>query len=89
LDWVDSVAFHRISSKFDEFVNPVREHGRVDVFVNNTGVHLVAPLAEVLMQSFHQVFDTNVYGTTGKIFFFWLEWTKWNLILLLRVFIYT
>jgi len=40
----------------------LREHGRIDVLVNNAGVHLVAPLAEVPMDAFHQVFDTNVYG---------------------------
>jgi NAD(P)-dependent dehydrogenase (short-subunit alcohol dehydrogenase family) len=45
----------------------IREHGSVDVLVNNAGVHLVAPLAEVPMESFHQIFDTNVYGRSEKL----------------------
>ncbi|XP_062185783.1 short-chain dehydrogenase cctT [Phragmites australis] len=45
----------------------LRERGRVDVLVNNAGVHLVAPLAEVPIESFHQVFDTNVYGAMRLI----------------------
>ncbi|KAJ1695404.1 hypothetical protein LUZ63_012102 [Rhynchospora breviuscula] len=40
----------------------VGQLGRIDVLVNNAGVHLVAPLAEAPMDSFHMLFDTNVYG---------------------------
>ena len=40
----------------------INDFGRIDVLVNNAGVHLVAPLIEAPMDSFHMVFDTNVYG---------------------------
>lgn len=46
----------------------IKDFGRIDVLVNNAGVHLVAPLIEAPMDSFHMVFDTNVYGKKG---FFW------------------
>lgn len=42
--------------------------GRVDVLVNNAGVHLVAPLAEVPMASFDHVFKTNVYGKVSTFY---------------------
>ncbi|KAJ3679451.1 hypothetical protein LUZ60_017462 [Juncus effusus] len=38
------------------------EFGRIDVVVNNAGVHVVAPLVEVGMDEVQAVFDTNVYG---------------------------
>ncbi|XP_078444776.1 short-chain dehydrogenase ptmH-like [Wolffia australiana] len=36
--------------------------GRIDVLVNNAGVHCVAPLAEIPVASLENVFNTNVYG---------------------------
>ncbi|ONK60752.1 uncharacterized protein A4U43_C08F22180 [Asparagus officinalis] len=42
--------------------NTLDKFGRIDVLVNNAGVHLVGPLAEVPMPDVEQVFNTNVYG---------------------------
>ncbi|KAJ0975110.1 hypothetical protein J5N97_017075 [Dioscorea zingiberensis] len=42
--------------------NVLDKCGRIDVLVNNAGVHLVGPLAEIPMASIEQVFNTNVYG---------------------------
>ncbi|KAJ6804640.1 short-chain dehydrogenase cctT-like [Iris pallida] len=36
--------------------------GRIDVLINNAGVHLVAPLAEAPMPAVEHLFNTNVYG---------------------------
>lgn len=55
----------RSEKSIEETVESViKEFGRIDVLVNNAGVHLVAPLVEAPMDSFDMVFDTNVYGET-------------------------
>lgn len=48
--------------------NTLDRFGRIDALVNNAGVHLVAPLAEVPMPDVEQVFNTNVYGNFSQFF---------------------
>ncbi|KAK1290614.1 11-beta-hydroxysteroid dehydrogenase 1A [Acorus calamus] len=42
--------------------NVIHRFGRVDVVVNNAGIHCVGPLAEIPLSAVERVFDTNVYG---------------------------
>lgn len=50
----------------------LEKYGRVDVLVNNAGMHLVGPLAEIPMASVEQVFNTNVYGNALFLWYFYL-----------------
>lgn len=36
--------------------------GRIDIVVNNAGIHCVGPLAEVPLAAVEQAFNTNVFG---------------------------
>lgn len=40
----------------------VREYGRLDVLVNNSGVYEMAPLGDLTEAQYHKMFDTNVLG---------------------------
>lgn len=56
LDVTDGASIARAVAEIAE------HHGRIDVLINNAGVNLVGPLAEVAIESFRRVFDTNVHG---------------------------
>jgi NAD(P)-dependent dehydrogenase (short-subunit alcohol dehydrogenase family) len=38
-------------------------HGRIDVWINNAGVHLFGPIEEVPVHLWHRVIEVNVFGT--------------------------
>jgi 3-oxoacyl-[acyl-carrier protein] reductase len=41
----------------------IKNYGRLDVLVNNSGVYEFAPIEEVTEESFHRQFNINVLGT--------------------------
>jgi 3-oxoacyl-[acyl-carrier protein] reductase len=45
------------------FAETKHAFGSIDVLVNNAGVYLFQPLAEVTEEEFHRQFNTNVLGT--------------------------
>lgn len=49
-----------VTRLFDE---TKKAFGRVDVLVNNAGVYLFQPLADITEAEFHRQFNTNVLGT--------------------------
>lgn len=40
----------------------IKNYGRLDVVVNNSGIYEFAPLAEITEEAFHKSFDINVLG---------------------------
>lgn len=45
----------------------MEKHKRIDVLVNNAGVHCVAPVAELPISLLESTFNTNVYGALRVI----------------------
>lgn len=40
----------------------IKNYGRLDILVNNSGVYEFAPLEAITVESFHKMFDINVLG---------------------------
>jgi 3-oxoacyl-[acyl-carrier protein] reductase len=41
----------------------IKNYGRLDILVNNSGVYEFAPIEEVTEEQFHRIFNINVLGT--------------------------
>lgn len=39
-----------------------KDHGHLDVLVNNAGIHVGAPATDITLEEMRQTFETNVYG---------------------------
>src|ERR1700741_923231 len=40
----------------------IKNYGRLDILVNNSGVYEFAPITEITEESFHKMFNVNVLG---------------------------
>jgi NAD(P)-dependent dehydrogenase (short-subunit alcohol dehydrogenase family) len=39
-----------------------KDHGHLDVLINNAGIHVAAPAVDITLEEMRQTFETNVFG---------------------------
>jgi NAD(P)-dependent dehydrogenase (short-subunit alcohol dehydrogenase family) len=61
LDVTDEDSVRRVASRF------TRDHGRLDILVNNDGVFVDAPALQTSVDQLRRTFETNVFGTVAVI----------------------